>query len=384
MIDAFFKSTKSNDISLHHSVDDTVNPNKGNEYDWIFRHTVSYWISISFIFGSLLFSTASIFLSMHSSLTQKDKFVLITVAFFAGNTAFLIASFFGWFEVINIQNHQHNNNMAQTLICNQTINYWTALVFVIGSVLYQISVTCNLLQIQFESFSFFFDHFLLKLPIFLGGIFFFIGGVLEMYLNECWYLKPRNIGWIISWLNGIAGFFFFIAGIGIFFDEQSLVSLYLTQIPWIIGSLAYLFGSIGSLLMWKLHQFGLVYLPKLNKNYVYYKNKSVKVKKGMILYRDIFFLVFYVATAASGITAMSYSLLCGKYADWFKNFLATTMGSIAVLTLGSVMHIEAEKEPYSYLTWFLRFYMVWLTTNTVIDAYDIAGSGCEHYGILHH
>ena len=49
---------------------------------WQFRQTVSYWISISFIFGSVLFTTGSFFWIIEAYITLSDYYTLVTVAFF--------------------------------------------------------------------------------------------------------------------------------------------------------------------------------------------------------------------------------------------------------------------------------------------------------------
>ena len=202
-----------------------------------------------------------------------------------------------------------------------------------------------------------------------------VTGLLAMYLNKCWRWKPHSLGWIVSWLNGVGGFFFFIAGLTGFMQEIEFIT------PWayLCGSFCYLLGSIGALVMWKLQQFGYIYMPELNQN----KQRSYgvwKKQRNTVLYRDIFFINLYIITAALAISSISYAVQCKRYSDWIKNYALIAIGALGVLLLGSVIHFEPEKPPFSYLLWFLRFYMCFYTVNLCVDAYHISGKECKRYG----
>ena len=77
---------------------------------------------------------------------------------------------------------------------------------------------------------------------------------MAMYLNECWKLNP-NLAWTVSWLNGMGGFVFFISG---FFGVIPGDTMQSTIFPlgYLIGSVLYLGGSVGALMMWRKRQSG--------------------------------------------------------------------------------------------------------------------------------
>jgi len=77
--------------------------------------------------------------------------------------------------------------------------------------------------------------------------------------------RPRKLGWLASWLNGVGGLCFFV-GCLCSFSDSALGAFWLTEVPSAIGSVSYLIGSVMGLLMWKLQQFGGINLPQLNVN----------------------------------------------------------------------------------------------------------------------
>ena len=73
-----------------------------------------------------------------------------------------------------------------------------------------------------------------------------------MYLNQCWRFTP-TLAWTVSWLNGVGGLVFFVAGIFSVIPGDT-VQLTLFPLGYLIGSLLYLGGSVGALMMWRKRQ----------------------------------------------------------------------------------------------------------------------------------
>ena len=92
----------------------------------------------------------------------------------------------------------------------------------------------------------------------LGGASYFVAGVMAMYVNQCWKRsRRRKLAFWISWFNGIGGFVFFISGFCSVIPGDMVQST-LFPLGYLIGSVFYLGGSVGALMMWKLNQFGYV------------------------------------------------------------------------------------------------------------------------------
>merc|ERR1712072_1638077 len=106
---------------------------------------------------------------------------------------------------------------------------------------------------------------------------------------------------------------------------------------------------MGSLMMWKLNQFGFVYVPDLNR---YDKHdRFAQTKRKNVLYRDIAFVTFYNLTAALAVMAISFSIQCSTYIDWIKNQSLVLVGTLGLLVVDTVIHKEPLTEPYISLLW---------------------------------
>eukprot|EP01083_Nonionella_stella_P147866 467168_1 len=356
-------------------------------YQWEFRHTLSYWVAINYILGALLFTTGSFFWLIEDRLTTTDFYCLVTVAFFAGACCFTMGTYFAYYEVIN---EQTQSSRRKRIFCcyagKRNINFYAVLTYFIGTICYQLNTTTGrvfytirgVLKMNFTRGSLTW-YLLLQMPIFFGGLCFWVGAMFEMHLNKAWKWRPTKLSWIVCWLNGVGGFTFFMAGIGLFFEDQPLIILWMTIIPYLFGSFCYFLGGIGSLWMWKLNQFGLCHLPQLNTEHHLHRTEKRK-GKNIVLYRDIFFLCFYVVTLATAITCIAYASICVRYGDWIKNFALALVASIVILAMGSFVHREPERAPVSYLLWFLRFFMIIYTINLMVDGYHLSGNSCYTYG----
>eukprot|EP01084_Bolivina_argentea_P284203 486984_1 len=267
---------------------------KKTDYQWQFRHTVSYWICVGFIIGGIPYVVGNIADIFKSELESLDYYTLNSVSFVVGGIANLIASYCGYHEVINEANHSNRNKGNKRkkiwlfLSGKKTMNYWTSLVFLIANTLTLIPKICAVFKIKFDKWSIYWiiiDQLVISIVV----IFLFIGGILQLYINKGWKWRPYRVGWIISWTNTVAAFCLVIAGVFTsWFDNDSYkwnYKLWCVQIFWLAGAIFYFISSVLNLLMWKLQQFGLVNLPSLNRT----KNLN-KQKSNAILYRDILFI----------------------------------------------------------------------------------------------
>lgn len=78
-------------------------------------------------------------------------------------------------------------------------------------------------------------------------------------------------------------------------------------------------------MMWKLAQFGLVYLPKLNSEYIHYFQHSQNAddkhdRSGAILYTDIFFLVLFNFDAVTGVYAITFATVCLRALSYLQTY----------------------------------------------------------------
>eukprot|EP00484_Ammonia_sp_Unknown_P000534 CAMPEP_0197022924 /NCGR_PEP_ID=MMETSP1384-20130603/3722_1 /TAXON_ID=29189 /ORGANISM="Ammonia sp." /LENGTH=454 /DNA_ID=CAMNT_0042451051 /DNA_START=16 /DNA_END=1377 /DNA_ORIENTATION=+ len=326
-------------------------------FQWQFRHTISYWISIGAIFGCLCFSVGSVFFVLENELEAKDVYTLVTYLYFCGSFAFLIQSYLSYYQILSERSSKDYNHLMQytwlykylLLWGKKTVHYWTIFWLLLGTIVYHVAVTFEVLKYDFEPHSTYWYLFKF-IPLWLGGFLFFVSGYLQMRINKFWLWRPYKLSWIAAYLNGLGGFFFFIGGFGVYFypaPQHYWLAFYLLKVPYLVGSLLYLMGSVIYLYMWKLQQFGMSYLPHLNKESKAYK----KPEKHLILNRDIIFIILYNFSALLGILGVAYSVQCHKFENWIKDFVEKVYASFGILSIASFLHREPEKPPFNYLIW---------------------------------
>ena len=72
---------------------------------WHFRRTLSYWVSVMFLEGSLLFCIGGIFSMMPESLmTKGNTQALELTPYLVGGMAYTLGSYAGVLEVLNVRN----------------------------------------------------------------------------------------------------------------------------------------------------------------------------------------------------------------------------------------------------------------------------------------
>ena len=267
-----------------------------------------------------------------------------------------------------------------------TDEYRTVFCFLIGALVYQIAVSFSVCDFLFDISddsnnnidTGLIETLFSKIPLIIGGIFFFLGGYYGFRLNYCLKFRPHRLGWWVAWFNFFGGILFGIGGFGcLWINSNHLfwqkLYYFLTTLPYLIGSLFYLIGSVGTLIMWKLEQFGLAFLPKIN---IVNQND----RKHTINFKQLFFILLYCVVICIALIGGVYSQFCHKYRDWIKDFLFAMILPFGMLVICSIIHRDPEKKPYAYLLWFVRVMIFWFCFNVSIDAYHVSPLQCGIYG----
>merc|ERR1719242_1346581 len=300
--------------------------------------TLPYWISISFLFGSVLYTSGSFFWIIDDYLTENDYFALVTVAFLIGGTAFLLGGYMNFYGIINspdpdedLKGHKKRRRFFFHS-GKKTWSYYIALIYMFGTTCFYVNSLQKVMGIYFERGTA--NWYIRMVSYFVGGFCFWYGGILDIYSN--WHNAAKSkLSWFVSWTNMIGGFMFFLGSIGLCGVDRWYV-FWLAEMPYIIGSVCYAITS--ALGLW---------------------NNEWRRKKHGSNY-NVFFLCLYTVTLAIAMTAIVYASLCEKYMDWIKNLALSAMVSIAVLAMG--------------------VFMLFLTVNLMVDAYHLStlsGYGCQ-------
>ena len=311
--------------------------------------SMTYWISINSILGCVFFTSGSIFWLNGENLSGRDNYALITVAYFVGCITFGLASYLSYYEVINKPDNVKVGKSFCLYSGKKGKEFWIAFCYFCGMILYVIATGVAVLGYWFEVWSI--QWWLLSQgPVFIGGLFFALGGFLGLLQRY-----TDKLSRIISVLSCLGGIMFFVAGIGQFFSDP-LIVFWMVKIPYTIGSVSYLISS--TLGLWQWHS-------------GYDGNEFHQCC-------DVVFSVLYTITVAVGITGIVYAVLCERFIDWIKGFVLAVLVGIVVLMFGSKKRPHGGR--YQYIKRCSRIFMIIFTMNQIIDAYHISGQECEAYG----
>lgn len=328
-----------------------------SDTDWNFKHTACYWVAISFIFGSIVFTSGSFFWLF--DLNETQEMALVNYPYFAGSITFSVGSYISWWETMNLKDPPPPKTVWFSFK-DRNISWWICWWYVVGTTFYYGNTLSGIqawkLHPSWSPFPWWMGFF--------GGIGFTLGGIFELIAYKFWKWRPYKLGWWVAYVNTTGGTLFAIAAAIGFYYEVSPKNALAAKWAYLIGSIFYLIGGILSLVMWKTEQFGLAFMPELNLT-------KEKDKRKTVSFLQLPFLIMYCCTSAMSVTGIVYSYCAGD--DWnvVSKFILSMVIPTGVLCLGSVIHRVPEEPPYSYLLWFLRFIMTWLTVNEFFDCWRL-------------
>jgi len=328
-----------------------------NENDWAFKHTACYWVAITFIFGSIVFTSGSFFWLY--DLNYAQEMALVNYPYFAGSITFSLGAYISWWESMNLTNPPPPKTIWFSLK-NRNISWWICWWYVVGTTFYYGNTLSGIEALPLPSdwgqFGWWMGFF--------GGVGFTLGGLCELIAHKFWKFRPHKLGWWIAYVNFTGGLLFAIAAAIGFYYEVSPQYALAAKWAYLIGSIFYLIGGVLSLLMWKTEQFGLAFMPELNLT----KSKN---KRNTVSFLQLPFLFMYCCTSAISVSGIVYTVCAGDRWNVVSDQILSLVIPTGVLCLGSVIHRVPEEPPYSYLLWFLRFIMTWLTINHFVDCWHL-------------
>jgi len=228
-----------------------------DEVSFAFRETVSYWISVLLVEGSVLFAASAYLAADWPELSWIP--VRIT---FVGTLCYTLACYLLFFEIINLPIKKGDKlnfiwcdwSTLSTKYGVKVPTWLGGFAYFAGAIMYQIAGTFALLSNWIDE-----DYipYLVAYPLIVGGVGFVVGGVCEILLNEVWRPRPYELVWWTSILNSIGDVLFLFSALPIFTEFEMCV---LSG----VGAIHFLLAGILSLLMWKSEQFGLTLLAQLN------------------------------------------------------------------------------------------------------------------------
>lgn len=222
-----------------------------------FFYTVSYWVAVVSEVGALLLTFAYLAPLLQLQDALHDRLLHFIDSF--GDVCFTISTYLGYFELINIQ---ESGRIFYLMPAWGPVRERLSMESLVGVVslflamlIWDISAFVGLVGLELSDVG---NMLLHKIPTFLGGLGFLVGGVCEVIHN--WSRSSEDVEWWVSIMNCIAGALFFSGGVaGLLATPGSTPG-----VCFALGISIYVVTSMLLIIMWRSNDFGLTLLRQLN------------------------------------------------------------------------------------------------------------------------
>mmetsp|Transcript_54328 Transcript_54328/g.117577 ORF Transcript_54328/g.117577 Transcript_54328/m.117577 type:complete len:540 (+) Transcript_54328:71-1690(+) len=354
-----------------------------------FRKTISYWISIGMLEGSILFAFGAYF-SMSPTRPEYSR-LLVDRPYFIGSLFYTFSTYMLVFEMINLD--VKKGEPKHYFLCSWSelrskyhLELWSvggALIYFVGALLYQIPSAAALVSERVPQE---WRALVFSWPATLGAFCFVLGGVCECVHNRVLFTRPDRLVWWVSVFDMIGDSFFLLAC-------NPRLSHHHADLSVLVGSLVFIAASTLSLLMWKSDQFGGTLLEQLNEaarsepklvsalqeNGTFMKRLTSSVEPRTFSARSIFFLQVYALTAAVMIVNCCFYGGNGDDTNIRSFCLAVQQAfNLVVVSMVLILHSAGiqrlpKEQPYRLLMVLVRFVGIVTLLHTVLVFYVFLG-----------
>ena len=332
---------------------------------WRWRHTVSYWVCITYILGSLLFVAGCAFWYKRYAYESRKR-ALVTYPFLFGSVLFTLGGYLGLFQAINVGRRGRSVYWEWAPEKDGFLGY---LYYFIGAAVFNIS--CMEPLAMFAGLPPWMKREMAWGAAEIGSAFFIAGAYAEVRHNRCLDIREcaengrwKTLPFWLSWNNLSGGCLFFLAACAGRFDPESPGWVYTT---YLIGSVNFFVASSVMLYMWKGEQYGLGFIPSINR-LVPLRSASGdgKAYRRVSVLQYVFLQLYIVLTGASFIDFCFATQRFGVYSQYhgfahFHEAIASLMGvfmSVGLLVMASVLHHTPRIHPFDKLLYWVQIYVV--------------------------
>mmetsp|Transcript_27231 Transcript_27231/g.88005 ORF Transcript_27231/g.88005 Transcript_27231/m.88005 type:complete len:760 (-) Transcript_27231:796-3075(-) len=237
------------------------------------------------------------------------------------------------------------------------------------------------------------EDILSAVPATLGGVFFTVGALFAVHINESW--RPSrmfsDVAWWVSNVNLLGSLLFLEAGIFLFDglpEVAGVTSSFVVQLPYLVGSFFFFLAALLELFMWRVDLHGLSFVRAINKT-----TKLPDLMRA-ILTRDpvqasatsnfdddvsgislnqLGFVVAVILTYAFSLMDLVFAVglagcengpnkVYGEHSASYDIYDSAVQSLICfgALALASVVHTVPRQRPFGMLLWTLRAAMLLL------------------------
>eukprot|EP00931_Biecheleriopsis_adriatica_P036220 TRINITY_DN20872_c0_g1_i3.p1 TRINITY_DN20872_c0_g1~~TRINITY_DN20872_c0_g1_i3.p1 ORF type:complete len:457 (-),score=94.41 TRINITY_DN20872_c0_g1_i3:45-1415(-) len=335
--------------------------------DWQWRRTISYWVAIFFLEGSLLFTVTS-FAGNEKSKLRDYYHPMTSWSVTPGGIFYILSTYLMCLETVNLKKQgamtwwpiPTPDVLLQWKEMGLTsFPYAASITYFTGALIYFIPIVAGLVFAAVDP-PHVLEVLLIQVPYIVAGALFTAGGLCETLDNGTFNSWPTTSAWWGALLNFIGGIFFFAAGIAL------PMSGWWCNVLFGIGSAVYTIGGAIMIIMWKDEQFGLTFLAALNH---LQEGSCMEVsrpaaKERFFSLRSLLFLFLFVITAAISVINFSLTLedlimepQLSTIIVLYNNFVPFLFLHLALVLCSAVVRMP-KATPYKQLMVGLRILMI--------------------------
>jgi hypothetical protein len=348
---------------------------------WKFRRTLTYWISVMYLEGSILFLIGAMYsLSELAHTFHKVELALVQTAYLIGGVCFTLGSYAGLLDVINVKADGNDVLLwpcgpkwrQQRAVGNVNWKAFTGYIsYLSGALLYNVNTIAGYLKLgPIEETAF------VGVTALAGALAFLLGSLLECQVNKVWEMKVLRGAWWISMANLVGSVGYTIAGFSMLVKVEGTSNVdWLVNVPYLVGSAGFMVGAWFTMWLWKCEQYGLGFMPEMNE----VQNREEAPDFILSVHAEygcgraspwqLPFLTMYLFNATGSV------LLCGMALFWshqdfaYELFEAVLNFALShgVMLLGSVVHHVPTARPHSWLLVYMRGVLLFYTLNTWLN-----------------
>jgi hypothetical protein len=356
---------------------------------WRWRHTVSYWVCISFILGSLLFIAGCAFWYKHYAFESRKR-ALVTYPFLFGSIMFTTGSYLGVFQAANVGARGPGKLWRWAPEKDGFLGYFY---YFVGALVFNVS--CVEPMKMFDGLPNWAKREMAWGAAEIGSFFFVLGAWKEVTHNKCLDVracyangKMKTLPFWLSWNNLSGACCFLLAACAGRFDPESPGWVYTT---YLVGSLNFFLASSMMLFMWKGEQYGLGFIPSINRLVPLRAASVADVElraagKGYRRVSKTHFVFIQMYIALTGASFIDFCFATQRFSVYsqghgfahFHEVVASLMGvfmSVGLLFMASVLHHTPRIHPFDKLLWWVNFYVfvkLIQITMSIFEYYTVA------------
>eukprot|EP00933_Yihiella_yeosuensis_P019862 TRINITY_DN1601_c0_g5_i1.p1 TRINITY_DN1601_c0_g5~~TRINITY_DN1601_c0_g5_i1.p1 ORF type:complete len:407 (-),score=57.77 TRINITY_DN1601_c0_g5_i1:274-1494(-) len=353
---------------------------------WKFQRTLTYWISVMYLEGSLLFLTGAAFSLTAFVQGRQSELALVQTPYLVGGVCFTIGSYMGILEVMNV-----GESGSRFILCpcgqawrqqrRMSVNWKPFLgygSYLAGAIFYNVNTVAGFFSLTPSE-----DMYLDGMTALLGALGFCIGSLLECMINKVWHIRLTSGLWWLSVSNLVGSLGFLIAGVALFGKVDESQTKWVVDLPYLLGSAAFMIGALCTMWLWKCEQFGLGFIPEMNIRFEreepqeFVLDMHAEYGCGRASAWQLPFLTMYLVSCCASVVNIGIVIFLPvaiqNQKDLGFQLLEASLNfalSHGVMLLGSIVHHVPTARPHNWLLIYMRVVLALYSLNSWINVFQ--------------